>query len=400
MPRRPQKHEGSGPGPRAGAAGEGEASSAGHPFDSGARFDEGRLGAILDGMVDGLISIDEGGLIQIFNRAAERMFGYAEEEVIGRNVSMLMPENYSGRHDEFLRHYQATGVAQIIGIGREVEGLRKDGTVFPLSLAVSEAWIGGRQFFTGNIRDLTHERRLQAQLYQAEKFSAIGELVAGIAHEIGGPLSVISGSAEFLREGLEVSDPRWKDVEGIIRECEAVAQLMRRLLDFSRPARIELQPVDLNESLRNIFSLVRKQISKDNIEVKLDLQVNLPRIMGDPNHLEQVFMNMVLNARNAMPKGGTLTISSYAAEAARADGRRCVCVEFDDTGEGIPEENLERIFEPYFTTRKPGRGTGLGLAICRRIVNDHQGAIQVRSEVGKGTTFTISLCSTGVETAP
>lgn len=396
MPRRPPKHEGPGPGLRGGRAGEGNVSSAAEA--AGAR-DEDNLRAVLDGMVDGLITIGEEGLIQSFNRAAERMFGYTAPEVLGRNVTLLMPEAHSRDHDEYIRSFIRTRQSRIIGIGREVEGLRKDGTVLPLSLAVSEAWAGGRRLFVGNIRDLTHERRMREQLYQAEKFSAIGELVAGIAHEIGGPLSVISGSAEFLREGIEEADPRRKDVEGIIRECEAVAHLMRRLLDFSRPGRIELQPVDLNESLRNIFSLVRKQISKDNIDVKLDLQVNLPPIMGDPNHLEQVFMNMVLNARNAMPRGGRLTISSYVAETAREDGRRCVCVEFEDTGEGIPHENLERIFEPYFTTRKPGKGTGLGLAICRRIVNDHQGAIKVRSEVGMGATFTISLCSVGEEEA-
>ena len=390
MPRRPPKQEGSGPGLRGDRAGESEIPSATEA--AGAR-DEDKLRAVLEGMVDGLITIDEEGLIQSFNRSAERMFGYVASEVIGRNVKLLMPEAHSRQHDAYIREFIRTRQARIIGIGREVEGLRKDGTVFPLSLAVSEAWAGGERLFVGNIRDLTHERRLREELYQAEKFSSIGELVAGIAHEIGGPLSVISGSAEFLREGIEEADPRRKDVEGIIRECEAVAHLMRRLLDFSRPARIELQPVDLNESLRNIFSLVRKQISKDRVDVKLDLQVNLPRIMGDPNHLEQVFMNMVLNARNAMPRGGTLTISSYVSDAVREDGRRCVCVEFEDTGEGIPKENLERIFEPYFTTRKPGKGTGLGLAICRRIVNDHQGAIHVRSELEKGTAFTVTFCS-------
>ncbi|MEK6710554.1 MAG: PAS domain S-box protein [Nitrospinota bacterium] len=349
--------------------------------------------ALLDGMVDGLITIGEDGTVQLFNRAAERMFGYRAEEVIGRNVSTLMPERHGRDHDRFLGDYLATGAARIIGAGREVEGRRKDGTVFPLSLAVSEAWVEGRRLFIGNLRDLTSERRLREQLYQAEKLSSIGQLVAGIAHEIGGPLSVISGNAEFLRENLAADDPRRKDVEGIVHECQAVGQLMRRLLDFSRPGRAELQPVDLNESLRNIFSLVRKQFSKDHIQVKLDLQVNLPKIAGDPNHLEQVFMNMTINARNAMPRGGRLTIASYVDDAPRDDGRRCVCVEFEDTGMGITPENLERIFEPYFTTQGVGKGTGLGLPICRRIVNEHQGAIHVRSEVGKGATFTVTFCS-------
>lgn len=375
------------------------APSAGGSSAAGAGSGEGYLRAVLDGMVDGLITIDEEGVVQTFNRAAGRIFGFGAEEVVGRNVKLLMPVLYSNHHDGYIQNFLRTRQPRVIGIGREVEGRRKDGTVFPVSLAVSEARVGGRRLFVGNIRDLTHERLLREQLYQAEKFAAIGELVAGIAHEIGGPLSVISGNAEFLRESVERSDPRLKDVEGIIRECEAVAQLVRRLLDFSRPARIELQPVDLSESLRNIFSLVHKQISKDRIEVKLDLQVGLPEVMGDPNHLEQVFMNMVLNARNAMPKGGKLTISSHMGDMGGDDGRRRVCVEFTDTGEGIPQENLERIFEPYFTTRKPGKGTGLGLAICRRIISDHGGAIQVSSQVGRGTTFTICLRPSGKEDA-
>jgi len=389
LPRRP-KHEGSGPNLRGAKAGE-TVLPAGKPGGQEIQREETRLHAVLDGMVDGLITIDDKGVVQSFNKAAERMFGYAGEEILGKNVKFLMPGSYARHHDEYLQHYLRTGERRIIGIGREVEGLRKDGTIFPISLAVSEGFVEGKRIFIGNIRDLTLERGLREQLYQAEKFSSIGELVAGIAHEIGGPLSVISGNAEFLRESFEASDSRRKDVEGIVRECDAVAQLMRRLLDFSRPGRVELRPLDLNEGLRNVFSLVRKQFSKDKVEVKLDLQVGLPRILGDSNHLEQVFMNMVINARNAMPKGGTLTISSYVGSVDEA-GRR-VCVEFRDTGEGILRENLERIFEPYFTTRRPGKGTGLGLAICRRIIADHRGFIRVYSQTGAGTTFTVYLRS-------
>jgi PAS domain S-box-containing protein len=392
VPRR-KKSEGPGPDLRGDQAEEEKTVSARRSPGPETQEEESTLRAILDGMVDGLITIDEKGIVQSFNRAAERMFGYMEPEVRGKNVKLLMPSSYSRHHDDYIRNYLTTGERRIIGIGREVEGLRKDGTIFPLSLAVSESWIEGKRLFIGNIRDLTLERGLREQLYQAEKFASIGELVAGIAHEIGGPLSVISGNAEFLRESFQASDPRWKDVDGIIRECDVVAQLMRRLLDFSRPGRIELRPLDLNEGLRNVFSLVRKQFSKDKVEVKLDLQVSLPRIMGDPNHLEQVFMNMVLNARNAMSKGGTLTISSYVGNVYGDDGRRRVCVEFRDTGEGIPQENLERIFEPYFTTRKPGKGTGLGLAICQRIIAEHRGFIRVYSQVGSGTTFTVCLRS-------
>ncbi len=359
---------------------------------------ETRLLNVLDNMVDGLITIDEKGIIETFNRAAERLFGYTAEEVVGQNVRVLMPEPYRGEHDAYIRNYLRTGEAKIIGIGREVEGKRKDGTTFPLSLAVSEMRLGEKRMFVGNLRDISHERQLREQLFQSEKLSTIGELAAGIAHEIGGPLSVISGNAEFLKESFRTDDLRKKDVEGVIEGCDAVAGFLRRLLDFSRPARLEFHPVDLNESLRNIFSLVRKQVAKEKIEVKLDLQVGLPRVLGDSNQLEQIFMNLVLNARNAMPEGGQLTISSYFSDSRSGRKERCVFVEFTDTGVGIPEENLERIFEPYFTTRKPGKGTGLGLAISRRIVNEHKGTLSVRSRVGLGSTFTIELPAMPEET--
>ncbi|MFQ5693381.1 MAG: PAS domain S-box protein, partial [Nitrospinota bacterium] len=416
---------------------------------------ETRIRAALDNMVDGFIAIDERGVIESFNRAAERMFGYPAEEVVGRNVSLLMVEPHRSEHDGYIADFLRTGKARIIGVGREVVARRKDGSTFPVSLAVAEMRFGKRRMFVGNLRDLTEERelrsaaetehrlrsaivegsadailaldkegrivswnpgaeavlgysaeevrgrhfrflippdllkegeverldevfaekgeirdyptrrvrkdggevqvllsrralrdeagaligyssilrdvteenRLREQLRQTEKLSAIGELAAGLAHEIGGPLSVISGNAEFLLKALEPGDPRREDVEGIAIECDAVASLIRRLLDFSRPAKLESRPVDVNECLRNILALVRKQIVKRRIEIKLDLQVGLPQVLGDPNQLEQVVMNLVLNARHAMPEGGRLEIRSFAAPAGRGKGRRNVCIQ-------------------------------------------------------------------------
>ncbi|MFQ5912015.1 MAG: PAS domain S-box protein [Nitrospinota bacterium] len=483
------------------------------------REKETLIRAAMDNMVDGFITIDEDGTIESFNRAAERMFGYSAEEVIGRNVSVLMPEPYRKEHDGYLSDYVRTGEGSIIGVGREVTGRRKDGTAFPVNLAVAEMRLGERRMFVGNLRDLTRERALQSavqseqrlkaaivetsgdaimalgrdgkilswnpgaeavlgyeaqevlgrhyrflipadlqeegeekrvermfaeeggirnyatrrrrrdgreiqvmlsrtalreergellgyssilrdvteenwmreQLHQSEKFSAIGELAAGVAHEIGGPLSVISGNSEFLRESLDPEDPRREDVEGIARECDAVASLIRQLLDFSRPAKVEAKPVDVNECLRNVLLLVRKQIAKSDIELKLDLQVGLPAVLGEVNQLEQVVMNLVLNAWHAMPHGGKLEIRSYAVTEGAGNVRRKVGIQVSDTGVGIAEENLGRIFDPFFSTRPQGEGTGLGLAISRRIVTDHRGTISVHSRLGHGTTFTVEL---------
>ncbi len=485
----------------------------------GLEEDEARLRAALENMVDGFITIDETGRIETFNPAAERMFGYEAEEVVGRNVTTLMPEPYRSEHGSYISEYLETGEAKIIGIGREVEGRRKDGSPFPLSLAVAEVRSVGRRMFVGNLRDLSRERELESviereqrlkaaivesstdaisaldpdgnilswnqaaegilgyraeeilgrhysilippdlqaegeeerlaeifekegeiqnhqsrrlrkdgrevrvmvsrkalrnekgaligysailrditedislreQLFQSEKFSAIGELAAGLAHEIGGPLSVICGNAEFLLESIEEEDPRREAVVGISKECEAIASLMRRILDFSKPAKMETETVDVNECLRNVLVLVQKQVAKEAIEVKLDLQAGLPPILGDPNHLEQIIMNLVINARHAMPKGGTLQIQSFATQEISGNHRRVVGIRISDTGVGISEENLSRIFDPFYTTREQGEGTGLGLAVTQRIVTDHQGRISVRSLEGDGTAFTVEF---------
>lgn len=480
---------------------------------------ETRIRVVMDNMVDGFVTVDERGIIETFNRAAERMFGYPPEEVIGQNFSLLMAEPHQEGRDDSIRSYLRTGEAEVLGVGREVAGRRKDGSTFPLALALAEIRLDERRMYAGSLRDLTRERALRSaaqsehrlkaaivetsvdailaldregrilswnsgaeaafgypaaevlgrhfrvlvppdlleegeverlermvreegqvrnyatrrrrkdgqeiqvvlsrtplqneageligyssilrdvteenwlreQLQQSAKFSAIGELAAGLAHEIGGPLSVISGNAEFLLRSLDPGDPRREDVQGIAKECEAVASLLRRLLDFSRPARLEARPVDVNETLRNVLLLVRKLITKVHIELKLDLQVGLPAVLADPNQLEQVVMNLILNARHAMPEGGQLQIRSFATQDVGRKRRRKVGIEISDTGVGIPEENLGRVFDPFFTTRLPGEGTGLGLAISRRIVTDHQGTISVKSRVGRGTTFAIEL---------
>ena len=484
----------------AGVAGIGIDVSAEHRIRKELEEKETRIRAAMENMVDGFITIDDRGRIESFNPAAERMFGYAAGEVIGRNVRVLMPEPYQREHDESMSRYLRTGEARIIGVGREVAGLRKEGSTFPLALAVAETPLGGRRMFVGTLRDLskekallsameseqrlkaaiveastdailgyeaeealgrhysllfppdlgqageaeriertfrergelrnyatrrrrkdgreiqvilsrtalrndegeligyssilrdvTEENLLREQVRQSEKFSAIGELAAGLAHEIGGPLSVMSGNAEFLLESLDAEDPRRDDAEGIAKECESVASLIRRLLDFSKPAKLETGPVDVNECLRNILFLVRKQISKEAIEIKLDLQVGLPPILGDSNQLEQVVMNLVMNARRAMPEGGRLMIESYSAVDGGGGRRRKVGVRIQDTGVGIAEKDLPRIFDPFFTTREPGEGTGLGLAVSQRIVRDHHGKLSVESRLGEGAAFTIEL---------
>jgi signal transduction histidine kinase len=236
---------------------------------------------------------------------------------------------------------------------------------------------------------------------QAEKLAVVGQLAAGIAHQIGTPLNVISGSAEYLMMEWGVEKPRPQELEIIIAQTDRITKLIQQLLNFARPARMELRALDLNDLLREVLVLTEHQIAKGQIGVETDLQANLPPTMGDANQLEQAFLNIVINAWHAMPEGGSLKLKTRLAPAGerhRRVGRPAsggIEAIIADTGTGIAPEHMPRIFDPFFSTKGVGKGTGLGLAISRRIVEDHHGSIEVASEVGRGTTFTIWLPAGG-----
>jgi signal transduction histidine kinase len=247
------------------------------------------------------------------------------------------------------------------------------------------------------IEDVTDRVTLAQEVQQAEKLAVVGQLAAGIAHQIGTPLNVISGSAEYLLMEWGDEKPRPQELEIIIAQTDRITKLIQQLLNFARPARMELAALDLNELLRTILSLTEHQIAKERISVETDYQDGLPRIRGDANQLEQAFLNIVINAWHAMPEGGRLTLRTRAISASdrpRRVGRPAqagVDVIIADTGTGIAPEHMPRIFDPFFSTKGVGKGTGLGLAISRRIVEDHHGIVEVDSAVGRGTTFTIWL---------
>jgi PAS domain S-box-containing protein len=376
-----------------------------------------RTAAILEAAVDGIISIDERGTIKTFNPSAQRIFGYSAEEVTGKNVSVLMPPPFQGEHDGYIAHYLATGQKRIIGIGREVVGLRKDGTIFPMDLSVAEARVGEHRLFVGMVRDITERKRaeeqlakshenlqkalaeLQAksdevkamtqQLWQAAKLASVGELAAGIAHELNNPLATVSLRIESALARTPADDPRRRSLEIIEQETKRMGDLVANLLQFARRGREESSTVDVRQELTKAVELIHHHLRKRLITVAQELAPDTPIIYADRQKLRQVFLNLLTNAGDAMPQGGTLTLR--AAPLALDNGGQAVLIEFSDTGVGIPAENLGRIMEPFFTTKEEGKGTGLGLAICRRIVQDHCGTIQIVSELGKGTTVRIVL---------
>jgi len=345
-----------------------------------------RTRSILDTAVDGFISIDERGRIEGVNAAAEAMFGYSEEELVGRNVKVLMPEPYREEHDGYLERYLETGKKKIIGIGREVVGLRKDGTVFPLELAVSEVEMEGERAFIGTVRDISERRRLEEQFLQSQKMEAVGRLAGGVAHDFNTLLSSILGYAEMVLDSLppEAGKSR-RAAEQIRRSADRGAALTRQLLTFSRQERRRNQLVDLNEVVTGLSDMLDRLVGEQ-VELEHDLMRGLARVEADPAQLEQVLVNLVVNAVDAMPGGGRITIST--ANQGAGD-EAAVLLAVADDGHGMSEEVRRRIFEPFFTTKEKGKGTGLGLSTVYGIVTQDSGSISVESAEGKGTRFQV-----------
>jgi two-component system NtrC family sensor kinase len=235
------------------------------------------------------------------------------------------------------------------------------------------------------VRERSDEiRRIQSQLFRSEKLASLGKLAAGVAHEINNPLTGILTNSSLILEDLSTEDPHREDVEIIVRETIRCREIVKRLLDFARQTKPQKKRTDLNALIDTIILLVRNQTSFRNIRIERQLHENLPEILCDSDQIQQVFVNIILNAAEAMTGGGTLTIQSTL----QGDGQS-VTILFNDTGPGIPEDRRERIFDPFYTTKE--HGTGLGLSISYGIVEQHGGTITVESTVGKGSTFTIQL---------
>jgi PAS domain S-box-containing protein len=488
---------------------------------------EAKLGAILKSAVAAIVTIDSRGLIETVNPAAERLFGYAAGELIGRNVSMLMPEPYRSQHDTYLAKYLATGRRQIIGIGREVAGLRQDGTTFPMHLSVGEFKVGETRYFTGTIVDLsaqraaeqrfereqalfrsifeslpdplvicdtagairlvnpsftrvfgfsepevlgesvrrlferaedaqpflgadpappaapgkhqaarfrrksgavfpantvqaaivgssgtqlgrlvlvhdaTTERQQEALLLQAQRMEAVGQLTGGVAHDFNNLLTVILGNLELLEPKL--ADALSQSLAGEAREAaEMGARLTDRLLTFARRQRLETQSINLNEFVLGLTELLRRTIGTP-IDLSTALAADLWPTVADPGQVESAVVNLVINARDAMPGGGRLVIETFnatldAGDVADVPGMAAgdyVALSVADTGHGMAPEVRAHAFEPFFTTKPAGKGSGLGLATIYGFARQSGGNATIYSEPGKGTTVNLYLPRAG-----
>ncbi len=359
---------------------------------------EARLRAIVDTAIDAILVINESGLIQSINPATETIFGYDAHELIGQNIELLMPDEPALLHDGQIGASKRTGVGKIICIGREVVARRKDGSTFPLDLAIA-AWRDAKdqRFFTGIMRDITGRRRTEEALARTRRLQAVGQLAGGIAHDFNNLLSVIAGN-------LELAEPRIKDDKTrqlVMRAREAAdagAGFNRRLLSLAPKAQLVPVHLVLNSRVEETAKLLERTLG-ENIALTTDLAPDLWPTRADAGEIESAILNLAVNARDAMPEGGTLiirtrnaTLSAAAAELdPEAQPGDYVRLSIADTGAGMSHEVLQRAIEPFFTTKEPGKGTGLGLSSVFSFVKQSGGFVTLASELGQGTTVCLYL---------
>jgi PAS domain S-box-containing protein len=359
---------------------------------------DARQGAILEAAHDAIMTMDHQLNIREFNPAAEQMFGYQRLDILGRNVELLLPPSDRAQYVSALNEYMTTGAGPLAGRQLELKGVRSDGAEFPLELTVARLGQESRAVLTGFARDITERRALEEQLRQSQKLEAIGRLAGGVAHDFNNILMSIMGSADLLLMQLAPGDAAREEATEIKLAVDRGAGLTRQLLAFSRRQATRPRLFALGDIVRGMDTMLRRLIGPE-----IDFEIICPaeplKVVADSGQTEQVLMNLVVNARDAMPEGGRLTVRldevelDEAAAVALVEGKagRYARLSVSDTGTGIDEQTRAKLFEPFFTTKEQGKGTGLGLSIVYGIVKQSGGHITVASEPGHGATFFIYL---------
>lgn len=332
---------------------------------------------LVENMPIGLVAVDEKDRVTAFNAGAESILGRNAAEVIGRPAGEALPEKCREVLSEL-----GQGVRVI---EREIECTMNSGKEVPLEVIAATLHEEGRipQGSVILFRDLTELRQLKAEIARSQRLASIGSLAAGVAHEIRNPLSSIKGFATYFKEKLRGSPEDTRTADIMIQEVERLNRVVRQLLDLSRPMEMKKVPTSVGSLIEHTLKLTELQARKKGISIKTDIAPGTPDAVIDPDRIKQALLNLCLNALEAMKTGGTLTLSL------RRQDERALMIGISDTGPGIPRKEMDRIFDPFYTTKTSG--TGLGLAIVHRIIEAHGGEIRVTSDPGGGTTFTILL---------
>jgi PAS domain S-box-containing protein len=349
-------------------------------LDERLRASEARWRAVIESAVDGIIVIDVHGRIEAFNPAAKRLFGYEEEEVLGRNVDILMPSPYHEEHDSYLSRYLATGRAKIIGIGREVTGLRKDGTTFPLHLSVGQITIEGERKFTGILHDLSSRVRMEERIREQTSLAKLGEMAAVVAHEVKNPLAGIRGAIQVFASRMARDGGESPILTEIVNRIDALDRMMKELLLFARPPQPKCAPTDVVPLVSATAHFLNQDPSLRQVQV--DVNGSAPPVSADAEMLKIVFQNLLINGAHAMQGQGRIQVAVKTIDS--------TCqIAFSDTGPGIPPDVREKIFTPFFTTKS--RGSGLGLPTAKRLIEAHNGQIVIDCPPSGGTTVVVRL---------
>ncbi len=358
---------------------------------------EAHLQSILDTVPEGMIVIDERGVMQYFSSAAERLFGYESGEAIGQNVKMLMPSPYREGHDAYLERYRTTGERRIIGIGRVVVGQHKDGSTFPMELAVGEMSSSDRRYFTGFIRDLTERQKtearlqeLQSELVHISRLTAMGEMASTLAHELNQPLSAISnylkGSRRLLSDAPDEKAAMLRDaMDKAGDQAMRAGQIIRRLRDFVARGESERRVEGIAKLVEEASALALVGVKDRGIRVRFQFDPSVDLVLADRVQVQQVLLNLIRNAMDAMEQS---EINDLAIRVEPADDN-LVKVSVADTGAGISPEIAEQLFQPFITSKR--HGMGVGLSISRTIIEAHGGRIWAEPNPAGGTIFSFTL---------
>ncbi|WP_084396682.1 sensor histidine kinase [Henriciella aquimarina] len=353
--------------------------------------------SILQSVPDAMVVINDAGIITAFSRAAEALFGYEANELLGQNVSILMAPTDKAQHDEYIMRYLRTGQRRIIGIGRTVTARRSDGTLFPIDLKIGEAKIGDHYLFTAFMRDLTEQRRnesrmkaLQAELVHFSRLSSVGTMASALAHELNQPLTVVTNYLEAARDLLNSPDPdTMKMVQQALDEAAKqsvrAGQIVRKLRDYVSRGEIEKRPSPLVPLLGDAVALVHAETSSSPGRIEVSVEEDVSSVLADPIQIQQVVINLVRNALEAMADQSDRHIKIHAETADSG----LVMISIEDNGPGISKDVAEHLFKPLASSKTTGMG--LGLSICKTIIEAHGGTIEAMPAETGGTRFVFTL---------